>query len=59
MAAMNPHHVTLRQFRYFIAVAESGSLSAASRMLSVAQSALTKAMVELEGELGSRLFERR
>jgi DNA-binding transcriptional LysR family regulator len=58
MAAMNPHHVTLRQFRYFIAVAESGSLSAASRMLSVAQSALTKAMVELEGELGSRLFER-
>jgi DNA-binding transcriptional LysR family regulator len=58
MAAMNPHHVTLRQFRYFIAVAEGGSLSAASRMLSVAQSALTKAMVELEAELGSRLFER-
>ncbi|CAG1018995.1 partial HTH-type transcriptional regulator TdfR, partial [Burkholderiaceae bacterium] len=50
---MNPRHVTLRQFRYFIAVAESGSLAGASRMLNIAQSALTKAMVELEAELGS------
>src|SRR5687767_7353012 len=57
IAAMKPAHITLRQFRYFIAVAESGSLAAASRMLSIAQSALTKAMGELEGELGSRLFE--
>jgi DNA-binding transcriptional LysR family regulator len=55
---VNPRHITLRQFRYFIAVAESGSLAAASRMLNVAQSALTKAMAELEQELGSRLFER-
>jgi DNA-binding transcriptional LysR family regulator len=55
---MNSRHITLRQFRYFIAVAETGSLAAASRMLSVAQSALTKAMAELEQELGSRLFER-
>ena len=55
---MKPAHITLRQFRYFIAVAESGSLAGASRMLSIAQSALTKAMVELETELGSRLFER-
>jgi DNA-binding transcriptional LysR family regulator len=58
IAAMNSRHITLRQFRYFIAVAESGSLAAASRMLNVAQSALTKAMAELEQELGSRLFER-
>lgn len=55
---MNPRHVTLRQFRYFIAVAESGSVAAASRMLAIAQSALTKAMIELEGELGAQLFER-
>ena len=55
---MNPRHSTLRQFRSFIAVAESGSLAGASRMLNVAQSALTKAMAELEQELGSRLFER-
>jgi DNA-binding transcriptional LysR family regulator len=51
-------HITLRQFRYFIAVAESGSLAAASRMLNIAQSALTKSMQELEDELGQGLFER-
>jgi DNA-binding transcriptional LysR family regulator len=51
-------HVTLRQFRYFIAVAESGSVAAASRMLSIAQSAVTKSLQELEDELGRRLFER-
>lgn len=55
---MNPRHVTLRQFRYFIAVAESGSVAAASRMLAIAQSAVTKSMQELEDALGARLFER-
>ena len=55
---MNPRHLTLRQFRYFIAVAESGSVAAASRMLAIAQSAVTKAMQELEDALGTRLFER-
>jgi len=51
-------HVTLRQFRYFIAVAESGSVAAASRMLNIAQSAVTKSMQELEDELGRTLFAR-
>jgi DNA-binding transcriptional LysR family regulator len=51
-------HLTLRQFRYFIAVAESGSVAAASRVLNIAQSAVTKSMHELEGELGQQLFER-
>lgn len=51
-------HITLRQFRYFVAVAESGSVAAASRMLSIAQSALTKSLLELEAELGSPLFLR-
>ena len=55
---MSHRHVTLRQFRYFIAVAESGSVAAASRMLNIAQSALTKSLLELEAELGSSLFER-
>jgi len=55
---MNHRHITLRQFRYFVAVAESGSVAAASRMLSLAQSALTKSLLELEAELGSSLFER-
>ncbi len=51
-------HITLRQFRYFIAVAESGSVAGASRMLAIAQSAVTRSMHELEAELGQRLFER-
>ena len=34
------------------------SVAAASRMLSIAQSALTKSLLELESELGSELFER-
>ena len=55
---MSHRHVTLRQFRYFIAVAESGSVASASRMLDIAQSALTKSLMELEAELGSSLFER-
>jgi DNA-binding transcriptional LysR family regulator len=54
----NHRHITLRQFRYFIAVAESGSVAAASRMLAIAQSAVTKSMLELEDELGNQLFER-
>ncbi len=55
---MNHRHLTLRQFRYFVAVAECGSVAAASRMLAIAQSALTKAMQELENELGAKLLER-
>lgn len=51
-------HITLKQFRYFIAVAESGSVAAASRALNIVQSAVTKSMHELEAELGQRLFER-
>jgi DNA-binding transcriptional LysR family regulator len=51
-------HITLRQFRYFTAVAESGSVAAASRMLNIAQSAVTKSLQELEEELGQPLFGR-
>jgi DNA-binding transcriptional LysR family regulator len=39
-------------------VAESGSVASASRMLDIAQSALTKSLLELEAELGSSLFQR-
>lgn len=52
------NHLTLRQFRYFVAVAEGGSVAAASRMLSIAQSAVTKSLQELEAEIGQPLFER-
>jgi DNA-binding transcriptional LysR family regulator len=51
-------NITFRQFRYFISVAEAASVAGASRMLSIAQSAITKSIVELEQTLGVRLFER-
>ncbi|WP_288254273.1 LysR substrate-binding domain-containing protein [uncultured Hydrogenophaga sp.] len=51
-------HLTLKQFRYFLAVAESDSVAAASRMLNIAQSAITKSVLELEDAVGLTLFER-
>jgi DNA-binding transcriptional LysR family regulator len=57
LATVN-RNITLRQFRYFICVAESASVASASRMLNIAQSAITKSILELESELGVRLFER-
>lgn len=51
-------NITLRQFRYFVAVTESASVAAASRMLNIAQSAVTKSVLELEDNLGVKLFER-
>ncbi len=51
-------HFTLKQFRYFLAVAESGSVASAARMVNIAQSALTKSILELESTLGMPLFER-
>lgn len=47
-----------RQLRYFLAVAEAGSLTAASRRIHVAQPALTRQIRLLEEDLGTRLFER-
>lgn len=51
-------NVTLRQFRYFIAVADCASVSAAARQLSITQSAITTAIQDLEAELGLQLLER-
>lgn len=51
-------NVTLRQFRYFIAVADCASVSAAARQLNISQSAITTAVRELEDDLGVQLFER-
>jgi DNA-binding transcriptional LysR family regulator len=51
-------HLTLKQFRYFLAVSESGSVAAAARMINIAQSALTTALLDAETTLGTRLFER-
>lgn len=51
-------HFTLKQFRYFLAVSEAASVAGAARMLSIAQSAVTKSIQELEDTLGVALFER-
>lgn len=44
--------------RYFIAIAESPSLSVAARTLGVAQPSLSQTVVRMEAELGVRLLER-
>lgn len=48
----------LRQLRYFQAVAEELSYSRASQKLRVAQPALSRAIMELEQELGAELLRR-
>jgi LysR family nitrogen assimilation transcriptional regulator len=53
-AAMN-----LRTLRYFVAVAEGGSLSAAANAIPIAQPALSRQMRDLETELGVQLLVRK
>lgn len=47
-----------RQLEYFIAVVETGSISAASRRVHVAQPALTRQMRLLEDDVGTQLLDR-
>ena len=49
---------TIRQLQYFVAVAETGTVSGAAQQLSISQSSVTEAIKELEGDLGVKLFER-
>ncbi|VWX59299.1 DNA-binding transcriptional regulator, LysR family [Burkholderiales bacterium 8X] len=55
---MNPHHVTLRQLRAFVAVAETGSFAAAARRMHVTPSALSLLVKELERGMAVRVFDR-
>ncbi len=48
----------LRQLRYFVAIADCGSLTKAAEKVFVAQSALSHQMAQLEDELGTALFHR-
>ncbi|MDB5828557.1 MAG: LysR family transcriptional regulator [Variovorax sp.] len=51
-------NLTLRQLRAFVAVAETGSFTAAAAILHVTQSALSVLVRELEREMGVQLFDR-
>lgn len=50
--------LTLRHVRYFIVTAEIGKISQAALQLNISQSAVTTAIKELEGILGTLLFQR-
>ena len=48
----------LRVLRYFLAVAREESISRAAGFLHITQPTLSRQMMELEEELGAKLFER-
>lgn len=50
--------MNLRTLRYFVAIADAGSLSAAAVSLSIAQPALSRQLRELETDLGMQLLQR-
>jgi DNA-binding transcriptional LysR family regulator len=50
---------SFKSIRYFIAVAESGSISAAIHELGVSQSVVSQAIAQIEADLGTLLFDRR
>lgn len=50
--------LTLRQLRYFVAIAQSRSFSRAAAQLAIAQPALSQNIASLEELMGARLFER-
>lgn len=51
-------HISLRQLRAFVAVAESGSFTRAARALHLTQSAVSMVVRQLEAEVGLPLFNR-
>ncbi|VAW87626.1 Transcriptional regulator, LysR family [hydrothermal vent metagenome] len=54
----NMHSLDWNDLRFFLAVAEQGSLSAASKILNVNHSTVFRRINQLEKSIGVRLFER-
>jgi LysR family transcriptional regulator of gallate degradation len=50
--------ITIRQARTFLAVAESSSVTGAAKAINRSQTSVTKALQDLEHELGVELFDR-
>lgn len=50
--------LTLRQLQIFVAVAQTGSTTAAAESIAMSQSAISAALNELEAMLGGLLFDR-
>lgn len=53
-----PKTMDLRALRYFVAIADAGSLTAAAAAIQIAQPALTRQLRELEADLGVQLLQR-
>lgn len=53
-----PKDLKLRHLEAFLAVAETGTISAAARAQNVSQPAMSKTLSDLEAQLGTLLFER-
>lgn len=55
---MKKETIDLKLLHYFVVTAETLSFTAASNALGIAKSALSKSIVRLEGELGTKVFDR-
>ena len=58
MASINPRSLSLRQLKAVLLVGETGSVTGASAAFSRSQSAITKAVSQVEKSLGIALFDR-
>ena len=51
--------MNFKKLKYVVAVDRAGSVSAAAKRLNISQSAVTKAVADIEGDLGFAVFDRR
>lgn len=56
--AKETHHMTLKQLKYAVTVADTGNITEAAARLFIAQPSLTSAIRELENEYGITIFDR-